>query len=1703
MGITVSFCASRQFNYAAAINQVPLIEEIRIKNSGKIPTGELKLEILSRPAFFTPFSMDVGSVKPGETRKIQNICIRYDAGRLVGYTESINGDLEVRLVCGKEPVYDQCFPVELRPFDEISHYGGDRPLSAAFVQPNHPEIIRLLSRISQIRGQKYGNYDIDGYYGGKEGQIQLVSSMFQAVREQEISYVLSKPSGTAGYQRIRLADELLREKQANCMDMTLLFASLLEGMGLHPLVILLEEHALAGFFTGPDSFSQPVFTDIAELHKRMARDVGSIMVFECTLARKGSAASFEDAVRSAQKTLLGAKRLEPSLDIYRARQGGISPLPSRFTRTDIFVEADKKTGQICETMPKTPEMKKEDTVKAYQAPDRMERWQNDLLDMTARSALVNIPVSSAGRGALPILTVDGDILYQKLCSGESFTIEARPQDFEETKRSQPLFERLSGVYGCRNIILESLEKGVLHTVYAQTTVEKALSVLRNRDRQWREDRGASVLYMTFGTLRWKDEKSGRYYEAPLLMVPMTFRKDGRRYQTAWSGGTIFFNGAVLELLRQRFDKRPDGLTPVPCNSAGYPELRTVYKNLRLALEGEPDLDVWEHVCLGLFPFSQYLMWHELNTYKEIFKSHPLIKGIMDGVIMDGVLEKDKNDFWSKDKNAEIFFPIPADVTQRQAVKGALSGQSMVLNGPPGNGKSQVICSILTNFIAEGKTVLLGAQKAAALQVVFDRLEKLGLGDFCLYLPEESGRRCELETLLRKLDRILRMDETDGNHYEEQREKALAISQELEQEAALFGELTMGGRSLGEWMDQYIKTWGNGKASRFFSAEDQKSGPELDEKLQAGKMNALRALLEELGRVGRQLGDIAHHPLNGLALSGNFFRIQQCIRPALETYIAALENVCCLKRQLEMERKTGDPTRQEGRTQGNDSLADCLDHIRQTHIFLQIPENLRKEADLEKKLEIWAEWLQHKAMRQNLLGSFGEAVMTLPVKEWYKEWQEVRWSSNPVNRIRKNSIRRQVGAKMGKPKPTDREVTECLKAAFRLAESWNGKRPDFTLPLDLAGTIKLRDIVRKYFPDDTLERFYANLKENDKGETQRREDIIRSGGKAAQDLRQLLGDLPGIWSFDQSPEEALKKAERWLEGLDQLNEWRDYQNIRKNCLEEGLRYWIRMYESCGSDTRTVMDFENHACGRMIRLLYESSEKLRDFSGGRYERLAENYKQLEKAMEAAAASQIRKRHADRIQKILADPLFKKQKTDLRRIIENGGKGMSIRKVMSICADLILKLTPCVMVSPMTAPLYLDPDKIHFEHLILDEASQIPTCKAIGLIARCDHAVIGGDPNQMPPTSFFENDRSDESVSVLDDDQESILKECIALGLPEYHLKWHYRSRHESLISFSNQRYYGGGMQTFPSADERSKWVTVVRTKGIYDRGRSMTNRKEAEALVDFLEAKLLQGDGRSYGIISFNQRQQELICRLVEKRGQDNLNFGKCLQKLEEQGEPLFIRNLESVQGDERDVILFSVGYGPDKAGRLTMTFGPLSRVGGWRRLNVAITRAKDQMILFTSMDSSQIRSGVEVPRGVADLKAFLAYAEGKEAEDPGVSDQPESHLQKQIQKCLTAHGYDSVCSVGQSEMKVDVGVLDPEGPGRFLLGIVINGTGQDGRRSVYDREIGRMEMLERRGWNWIRTWSADWILDPSREEKRLIRKLEILSQTRHSGTGGSI
>ena len=303
MSVSVRLCVPERFHYAQAINQVPFISGIRIKNTGKEPVGKSRLEFSSEPEFFRPKSVEVPPLAAGESVSLENICLDYEAGRLANYTEAVFATVKARLVGGRETLSEHDHTVELRPFDEISHQSRDRAISAAYVQPNHPLIVRLLSRIGELRGKRYGNYDIDGYLGTKEGRMEMAACMFQAVKEQEIRYVTGKPSSLAGHQRIRLVDEILREKQGNCMDMTLLFSSLLEGMGLRPLIIILKDHAMAGFFNEEKSFAQPVFTDIGELHKRMAKGIGQIVVFECTLARKGLDATFEEAVASAGKRL--------------------------------------------------------------------------------------------------------------------------------------------------------------------------------------------------------------------------------------------------------------------------------------------------------------------------------------------------------------------------------------------------------------------------------------------------------------------------------------------------------------------------------------------------------------------------------------------------------------------------------------------------------------------------------------------------------------------------------------------------------------------------------------------------------------------------------------------------------------------------------------------------------------------------------------------------------------------------------------------------------------------------------------------------------------------------------------------------------------------------------------------------------------------------------------------------------------------------------------------------------------------------------------------------------------------------------------------------------------------------------------------------------------------------------------------------------
>ena len=401
-----------------------------------------------------------------------------------------------------------------------------------------------------------------------------------------------------------------------------------------------------------------------------------------------------------------------------------------------------------------------------------------------------------------------------------------------------------------------------------------------------------------------------------------------------------------------------------------------------------------------------------------------------------------------------------------------------------------------------------------------------------------------------------------------------------------------------------------------------------------------------------------------------------------------------------------------------------------------------------------------------------------------------------------------------------------------------------------------------------------------------------------------------------------------------------------------------------------------------------------------------------------------------------------------------------------------------------------------MIFDEASQVRTEDSIGAIYRGRQVVVCGDDKQLPPTSFFEEILSDEFYEHLEetfDEYESILQACAVAGMRQQMLRWHYRSRHESLIAFSNHQFYGDKLVTFPSAVEESQEFGVKfihAPDGVYDRGGKRDNKREAEKVLELVKAHFRECPTKSLGVVSFSISQANTIEDYVEQMRRDHPEFEPFF--VENRLEGLFVKNLENVQGDERDVLIFSVGYGRDQHGRLTMNFGPLNREGGERRLNVAITRAREKVYLVSSIKAEDFNLSDARAPGVLQLYKYLQYAEmGPQALELSIPSHTEyeSPLEAEVAKEMRNFGYDVKAQVGCSGYRIDLGVIDPEKPGKFILGVECDGATYHSAYTARDRDRIRQEVLEKLGWRIHRIWAPDFVTRRDTEVHRLKEAIE--------------
>ncbi|WP_449446581.1 DUF4011 domain-containing protein [Thermomonas brevis] len=592
----------------------------------------------------------------------------------------------------------------------------------------------------------------------------------------------------------------------------------------------------------------------------------------------------------------------------------------------------------------------------------------------------------------------------------------------------------------------------------------------------------------------------------------------------------------------------------------------------------------------------------------------------------------------------------------------------------------------------------------------------------------------------------------------------------------------------------------------------------------------------------------------------------------------------------------------------------------------------------------------------------------------------------------------------------------------------------------------------------------------------------------------------------STENACRRLQAALEQIDELIPWSLYIHHRADCIAAGLDAFVLAMEGGKLPPSLLVDaFSYRFYSSIAESLFRRTPALQNFSGSVHTNTRQEFSNLDRDLVSLRGKQIShqsKRMARTEPGSNGTRVADKTEMNLiQHLLPQSRPRIALRDLLTRSGKSIRQLKPCFMMGPQAVAQYLMASPEMFDVVIMDEASQMRPEHAVGAIARGRQLVVVGDPKQLPPTSFFSRisaDGDSQEVSVAEE-AESILDLASSHFRPMRSLRWHYRSRHESLIAFSNKQFYDGKLIVFPSPFPRSRGLGV-RThyvkNAVYE---SQTNLREAAAVVDAVVEHILHTPDLSLGIVALNIRQRDLIAELVEERLRSTRGAEDYRNKWKDEGQDIFVKNLENVQGDERDTIIISTTYGPPPdSTRVHQYFGPISQDGGWRRLNVLFTRARASVLLVTSMKHTDIVVGPGTPRGTAALRDYLLYAEsGRLNHDPGeaTGGQPESEFEVAVIKVLRDLGYDCVPQVGVANFRIDIGVRHPQYPHLFLAAIECDGATYHSGITVRDRDRIRQEILESMGWRgkiW-RIWSTEWFRNPRRELSRLTSFLEELKQ----------
>jgi hypothetical protein len=1733
VGITLEL--DPQVNYALQQNDVPVIKALSLENLGQEVTENLRVSLRVEPGPSRSGEERVGRIEPGASYNLRPK-FELPPGRLLDLTERERCELVVEVWDSEERLLGRARePVTLLAYNE---WGGTRSLSealAAFVLPNHPALAPVLRRAGELLGEETGDPSLSGYQSRDPLRVlAMAGAIYRAIQERDITYINPPASFESQGQKILLPDQVLGDRLATCLDISVLYAACLERAGLRPLLVLIEGHALAGFWLQESGFPQVTVEGEAAILRKRCR-LEEAQVVEITAVTARPSLDFLSSMDAGMERLENPGESFFAVDVHQARIQQIRPLPVRARGPggelleanpgEAKVPVVSRTSSLSESLPGS-EGEGHGVVGSEAKGSRLDRWKSRLLDLTYRNRLLSYRPS---KRSLELLVPSVGLMEDALVAGKVFKLEALKDASRNAVRDPEAIQSRTGE-DLRQVEVEKLfGRGVLPAERTPEALETSLTEIFRSYRRGLEESGANTLYLSMGMLHFYEAPSSQTCRrAPVLLLPVEVErlKGGRGFRLKRTDEDGRINLTLLEKLRTDFRIEIDGLDPLPEDESGL-DVPLIFKRVREAIKEKARWEVREEVHLATFSFTKFLMWKDLEDRAAALLESKVVRHLVETPNQDFDPEGSFPGLRSLDterRPVDTLCPMDADSSQLRAVFSAMDGRSFVLVGPPGTGKSQTITNMISQALAGGKTVLFVAEKRAALEVVYKRLSLVGLAPFCLELHSNKvQKRHVLEQFRLALDasgwKPPRGWEEGAERLEKQRNELGEVVEALHRR-----------RDLG--VSVYQAT------SRSLALEKiprVKLGSALEGVFDEAILEDWRQRVQQLQDGAEDVGDPRNHPWRAAGLKlwtpRHHSRIEdqlERLQGALELLEEGLEKVVpelgltledhprseqvALVRLVTLVASPPDPTpsllNPEGWEDREAALRGWVEQGLRAHTLRNI---LEVRYQVEELLKLDLPRLHGKYQ------TWSGAFFLLRFLFLFFAARELAGATREGEGAGAEEVLRELGSAL-----EVRELEARLGAAREelgelLGTSEVGPLDWEELSDQLEWAAEVRRLVTEVGAEDTSALFARIrelvLEEGIPGFSTGALQVQEAWGEleaARSELAELLEAIPGDLFQDWDQGLFGEGLRDWLgvreEALGELENWCAFVEARFGVQEAGLEGLVEALES-GSLAGGQLTAALHKAvyRRWLEAVMEGDDLLRRFRGESQQRHIERFQELDREHIRLSAQVVASRLAGKVPR--GESSSKTSELGiLRRELQKKRRHKPIRRLLEEIPHLLPRLCPCLLMSPLSVAQYLDPSTAPFDLVIFDEASQIPVWDAIGSLARGEKCVVVGDPKQLPPTSFFQssgNEADEDEEEDAVEDLESILDECLAASLPRVTLDWHYRSRHESLIAFSNHRYYERRLLTFPSASEAVEGLGVSLhpvPDGFYDAKAGRINRAEAEAVVAEIVKRLQDPSqrDRSIGVVTFSASQQTFIEGLLDKARRKFPEIEPYFS--DEVEEPVFVKNLENVQGDERCVMFFSICYGPDREGRVFMRFGPLNREGGERRLNVAITRAREELVVFSTLRADQIDlSRVRWP-GVGDLKVFLDYAaRGPRAIAEAVSlaqdAEAESPFEALVGDFLVSHGWVIHPQVGCSGYRIDLGVVHPDFPGRYLAGIECDGASYHSAATARDRDRLRQQVLEGLGWTMLRIWSTDWWKHRKREEKRILKALEEILAAR--------